>query len=424
MLNNEKSSRDIRQEQCIKAWLKAKAHGSIIQPTGAGKTVTALKALRLFINKYPQIRFLVIVPTDNLKVQWEEQIDNWGFSFNGEVVIVNTAIKNQYTTDILVIDECHRVNSSTFRNIFNTIQYKYVLGLTATFERLDDLHKEVMEKYCPVVDTVTLQEALINGWISQYTEYQVLIDVDDIETYREYNKEFVKSFEFFQFDWNTVMKCIGKNGFIERAKLRDQMCPKGTEDQRKQVFKNITYHATNFMRALQKRKAFINNHPKKIELAQKIINSLPFNKIITFSNNIKMAEAIGIGEVYTGKDNKKKARANLEEFNKQTNGCLNSVKKLVEGANIDGVNVAIMLGIDSSETRATQARGRAIRFKEGKHALIFNLIINNTVETDWFTKSHQKSSFITIDEQGLNDVLSGKEPKSYTKKVKNYQFRF
>ncbi len=408
----------------MKAWFKSKGRGCIVQPTGTGKTITSLKILKAVIDKYAAIRFIIIVPTDNLKVQWEQQIDSWGISLNGEVIIVNTAIKNSYTTDILVIDECHRVNSNTFRDIFKTIKYKYVLGLTATYERLDDLHKEVMEKYCPVIDTITLQEALINKWISQYTEYQVLLDVDNIEEYQSYNKEFIKSFEFFNFDWDRVTKCIGKNGFIERAKMRDEMCPKGSEEERKRIFTQITYHATNFMRALQKRKAFINNHPKKIEIARKIINSLPFSKIITFSNNVKMAEAIGIGEVYTGKDNKRKARANLEIFNSQSTGCINSVKKLIEGADLQGLDVAIMLGIDSSETRATQARGRAIRFKEGKHALIFNLVINNTVECEWMKKSHQHSPYVTIDEEGLNDVLAGREPKPYVKKVKNFTLRY
>lgn len=196
-----KTSRDLRQEQCIKRWLQAKGKGCIVQPTGTGKTITCLKALKLVLDKYPERRYIVIVPTDNLKVQWESQLDNWGLSLNGEVIIVNTAIKNNYTTDILVIDEAHRVNSTTFREIFNKIVYKNVIGLTATFERLDDLHKEVMEKYCPVVDTITLEEAILNEWISTFTEYEVILSVDNIEEYETYNKEFTKSFEFFGFDF-------------------------------------------------------------------------------------------------------------------------------------------------------------------------------------------------------------------------------
>lgn len=83
-----------------------------------------------------------------------------------------------------------------------------------------------------------------------------------------------------------------------------------------------------------------------------------------------------------------------------------------------------MLGIDSSETRAIQARGRAIRFKEGKHAEIFNIVINETVELEWMRKSHQKSSYVTIDEEGLDDVLAGKEPKPYKRHIKNFTYRF
>lgn len=284
----------------------------------------------------------------------------------------------------------------------------------------------MVEKKCPVIDRILLEEALINGWISLYREYQVLLDVDDMDTLKQLNKEFTSHFEFFGFQFDKVISLIGKDGWKARLALRDEMCKSNaTEEEKKQVLRNITFHAQRFMQVLQARKKFINNHPKKLEVARKIIEARPYSKIITFSNNIKMAEAIGIGEVYTGKDSKTKARANLEEFNRRTDGCvLNSVKKLIEGCDVHGLSVAIMLGIDSSEIRATQARGRVIRFEEGKQAEIFNLIINNSVEAKWFANSHKNSSYITIDEQGLDDVLAGKEPKPYVKKVKDFTYRF
>ena len=421
----KQQTRDERQEEARIKWIKSGGKGCWVFPTGVGKTYAAIKAVKSFIDKYSTARFLVIVPTDNLKVQWEQYIDNTGLSLNGEVVIVNTAVKNCYKTDILVIDEAHRVNSSTFRNIFSTIQYKFVLGLTATYERLDNLHKEVMEKYCPVIDKISLEEALFNNWISQFKEYQVMLEVDDIDIYKGYNRDFQQSFEFLGYDFNLALSLLGPNGFKNRAKLRDERCPNGTEKERKDMFKAITYHATAFMRAIQSRKAFINNHPKKIEIARKIIEARPNSKILTFSNNIKMAEAIGMGgEVYTGKDSKKKARANLEEFNQKKVAIMHSVKKLVEGADVKGLDTAIMLGIDSSETRAIQSRGRVIRFQEGKIAEIFNLIIADTVETQWFANSHKTSQYITIDEEGLYEVLAGREPKPYSRKIKDFTFRY
>ena len=71
-----------------------------------------------------------------------------------------------------------------------------------------------------------------------------------------------------------------------------------------------------------------------------------------------------------------------------------------------------------------QRLGRTIRFEEGKTAEVFNIIINQTVECKWFQNSHSKQPYITIDEEGLDAVLQGKEPKPYTKKIKDFQFRY
>lgn len=417
-------TRDERQEIARVKWIKNKCRGTIVMPTGVGKTITALKCLKSVIDKYPTLKILVVVPTDNLKIQWRKQLDEWGMEFIADVQVINTVVRRNWETDILCLDECHRYSADTFKQVFQTVKYKYIIGLTATFERLDGKH-EIMSKYCPVIDEVSLLEAKANNWISSYKEYLVILDTDDIDIYKEYNKSFVSSFETFNFDWNLAMSCIGPQGFVERAKYRDKICPNGSEEKRKATFKSITFNSMNFMRMIQKRKGYINNHPKKIEVARKIIESRSNSKIITFSNNIKMAESIGMnGQVYTGKDSKKKARINLEEFNNAKVGLINSVAKLNEGADIKGLSVAIILGLDSSEIKAVQRRGRCIRFEEGKTAEIFNLVIDQTVELEWFRKGHPNGDYITIDEDGLNDVLEGKEPRPYTKKLKDFTFRF
>lgn len=415
-------TRDERQEIARVKWIKSKCKGAWVFPTGVGKSYAAIKAIKSIVKQYPNIKFLIVVPTDNLKVQWQEYINNNNLKSNGQVEIINTVVKYNWNIDILVIDEIHLTPTAVFGKVFTCVKYKYILGLTATYNRLDG-KEETIKKYCPIIDTITLQEALENQWISQFKEYAVMLDVDDIDTYKQYNREFIKYFEFFDFSWDRVNACVGKNGFQYRYQLSKQVYPKD-EEKRKQYLQALTYNATGFMRVLQARKAFINNHPKKLEVARKIIKARPNAKIITFSNNIKMAESIGIGEVYTGKDSKKKARANLEEFNASKSGVINSVKKLITGADIKGLNVAIMLGIDSSETRAVQSRGRVIRFEEGKQAEIFNLIIDQTVECKWLLNSHKHSTYITIDEHGLDQVLKGDNPTPYYKKIKDFTFRY
>lgn len=350
-------TRSERQRESVKRWIASKGHGTVVAGTGFGKTNIGLMTIKALLSKYPTIRVLVVVPTTLLREQWQGLIDEWGFSFNAEVQVINTVINHTWTCDYLILDECHRFNSNEFSQIFQKVKYKLILGLTATFERLDGKHK-IMEKYCPIIDDVPLLECIANGWVSEYKEYQVLIEVDDIESYKEMNKEFIRYFEFFNYDFNIAKLCCGKDGWKFKLKLLNEMYKGNDENKRKKVLQNITINSMGLMRVMQKRKAFINNHPKKIEITRKILEARKDKKIITFSNNIKMAELIENGQnVYSGKTSKKKGRIMIENFNKEQVGNIHTIKKADEGLDIQGLSVAIILGTDSSETKARQRRG-------------------------------------------------------------------
>ena len=82
---------------------------------------------------------------------------------------------------------------------------------------------QIIQKYCPVVDEVSTMECLVNGWISQYKEYQVLIDVDNIDYYKSLHTEWLKHFEFFQFDFGLAMSMVRKGeGWKNKLKYRDE----------------------------------------------------------------------------------------------------------------------------------------------------------------------------------------------------------
>ena len=220
------------------------------------------------------------------------------------------------------------------------------------------------------------------------------------------------------------MSCVGPHGLIGRLRLRDKMCPKGTKEEKSQVLKSIIIHATGFMRAMQARKKFINNHPKKIEIAQKIIAARNDKKIITFSNNVKMAESIGVGYVYTGKVSKKKGRATLEEFSEMpAPAVINSCQKLNEGADLKGLSVAIHLGIDSSKTKAIQKRGRVIRMEKDKVAENFILVIRGTAEESWL-KNAYGTNITKLNEAELDQILAGEEITPTRKSLTNLYFRW
>lgn len=415
-------TRDERQEECVKKWLQSKGHASIVAATGVGKTHIAIKCIQRIRSKYPETSVLILVPTELLKNQWIKELDKWGLSINTEVRVMMGASKKEYQCDMLIIDEAHRINSEIIANVFKVVKYKLILGLTATFERLDGRH-EILAKYAPVCDTITMEEALLNNWVSKYRDYVVLIDVDDIDIYKNYNKEFIEHFEFFQFDFNKAMSMIGPQGLRNRLIYRDELC-RGDENKKKEILKTITYHATGFIRAIQNRKKFVQNHPEKLRLAEEIIKHRPGNKIITFSANTKMAESFSSGYVYTGKEGKKKNRLTLEEFGLLPEGQLHTVKLAEEGMNLPDLSVGIMLGVNSSKTKAVQTLGRVIRLSKDKTAEFFTLVINNTVETEWMKKSRIDDNFTIIDVENLMKVLRGEPFESYKKKLQNFCYRF
>ena len=154
------------------------------------------------------------------------------------------------------------------------------------------------------------------------------------------------------------MSMIGSKGYINRTKLRDILYNGNDPKKKSELMQTITRNAVGLMRTMQKRKAFINNHPKKLEIVRRIINARPNSKIITFSNNVNMAKAIGIGDVYTGKTSKKKSSNIISEFNVKDKAVINSVHRLDEGADLKGLSVAIILGIDSSTIKSTQRLGQ------------------------------------------------------------------
>ena len=402
---------------------KAKGKATVVAGTGVGKTVIAIKCIKKLLTKYPNMSILILVPTELLKNQWIEELKKWGVCANITVKVMMGASKKEHTCDLLIIDEAHRINSVLIANTFKVVKYKLILGLTATFERLDGRH-EILAQYAPVCDTITLQEALINGWVSKYTDYVVLIDVDDIEIYKQYNKEFVQHFEYFQFDFNKAMSMIGPKGLHNRLQLRDQMCPNGSKEEKSKILKDITYHATSFIRSIQNRKKFVQNHPEKLRIAKEIIKHRPDQKIITFSANTKIAESFSSGYIYTGKEGKKKNKMTLEEFSALPSGCLHSVKLAEEGMNLPDLSVGIMLGVNSSKTKAIQTLGRVIRLSKDKSAEFFTLVINDSIETEWMNKSRSDNNFIMIDVENLMHLLKGEPWVPYKKKLQNYTYRF
>lgn len=294
------------------------------------------------MSKNSNKKITIIVPTEHLKVQWIQELIKYNLFSYANVEIINSAIKKEEKVDLLILDEAHRYAGNLYIEIFRVKNPTLVLGLSATFNRLDGKH-ELLNKFCPVCDVISTKEAIKNNWLSPYKEYKVLIEVENISDYLKANENFQNAFSMFNYDFNLAMNCV--TNIIKRRVYAKKLGIAAKE------LDAITF---NWLRSLRERKEFVMNHPKKIDITRQILLARPNSKAITFSSTIKQAEKIKIGYlVHSGKTKKKNA-VTINEFKNVKTGVINAAKALDEGTDIPGLNLAVVLSNSSSQTQKTQ----------------------------------------------------------------------
>jgi superfamily II DNA or RNA helicase len=387
-------TRDERQEIAIKKWIEKQGIGTIVAVTGFGKTRIAIKIIQRYLKKYDTAEFLIVVPTEVLKEQWKTELNKYQLLSFCKVEIINTVIKYNWKCNLLIIDEAHRCASPEFRKVFTCVNYDRLLCLTATIKRLDGLEK-VVEYYAPVCDEISMAESLSNNWVSEYQEYKVLLDVDLTE-YQKIHTEFLKHFSFFDYNLSLALQCVG-------------FPPKQTMLARHLgvSLQTVKAHTYSFMRLLKKRKDWVMNHPKKIEIAKIILENRKDKKVLTFSSSVKLANMLGDGYIIHHKIPRKERKEIIADFTKDSTGVLHSVDALREGTDVPGVSTAIVAGFNSSLLKKIQTIGRVIRKEKDKKAEVFTLVIKDTIEEQWFSKSSSNTNYITIEEIDLDNLLNG-----------------
>nr|WP_239643395.1 DEAD/DEAH box helicase [Natronococcus jeotgali] len=141
------------QQAALEAWREHDRRGSVVLPTGSGKTFLGLQAIM-----DAGVATLVVVPTIDLMNQWHATLTNaFGDQLSNGVGVLGggshkiTAVTvttydsayryvNEYGDQfgLLIVDEVHRLPAPTYRQIPEMMIAPYRLGLTATYERADD----------------------------------------------------------------------------------------------------------------------------------------------------------------------------------------------------------------------------------------------------------------------------------------------
>lgn len=277
------SSKYIKQLRSVITWIRNGARGTIVAATGIGKTFMAFIAIAKLKKKKPNATAIVIVPTLALKNQWERQITSLKLQ-NVDVFVINTiALKDSaYEYDLLILDELHLYASEQFRTVFIKIKYKWILGLTATIERLDGKHN-LLQKRAPVVVTITQMEAIRNGWISNVVEINVPVHLSkrEIEGLEALNKSV--SYYLSKFgDFKAMQYCMNLENAKQYALSHYHDGYEASE---------LVKMAIQGQRVIQARKAFLYNAERKVDIAAELVNEFDL-KTIMFSQSTQFADDV------------------------------------------------------------------------------------------------------------------------------------
>jgi superfamily II DNA or RNA helicase len=394
-------NRTQRQIQVLKRWAQNDYRGIFQAATGFGKTYTAIMAIKGMVTRANIQSCLIVVPTIALKSQWEKELETHKVKF-AEVLVINTVIKKQREYDMIVLDECHRYAAENFKKVFELVDYKYILGLTATLEREDGLHELILD-YLNVIDEVTVDDALDNNWISPYIVYNIAVPLPADEQ-TDYNKSD-----------NAFRHFAAKLGYGGQAFKNAQNFLKSS-DKAKQGQAGAYYNA------MRKRKNICLNNSAKINAVDEIVKSVGKRNGLIFSATTEFAELLQdkLGDIcmtFHSKITKKIQKDIVARFkDKRTKvRYLSTVKALNEGFNVPDCSLAIIAGSNSTKRTFIQQLGRVVRMQPDKKAVIVNLYSPNTQDEVWMRKRLEgidKNRVIFCNlEDFLNQFIYGNNPE-------------
>jgi superfamily II DNA or RNA helicase len=390
--NKSKMDRTERQIQGLKQWKIAGFTGIAQYPTGFGKTYTAIQAIKGMIVKKDIKSVLVVVPTIELKHQWNKELALHKITI-AEVLVINTAVKSIHNVDFLILDEIHRYAAETFKEIFRISKYKYIMGLTATLEREDGLHDIILEQL-EVFDQISVNDALKNGWISPYEIYNIAVPFsnEDAIAYKKSDN----SFKHFAAK-------LGRGGAAFQK----------AQEYLKSGDKTLQGLGGAYFNSMRTRKKICLNNSNKINITKSIIDLLSDRNGLIFSATTEFADSLqeklgDISMTFHSKLTKKQQEQVIKRFkDKRTKvRMLSSVKALNEGFNVPECSLAIIAGSNSTKRTFIQQLGRVVRYQPDKKAIIINLYTPDTQEEKWLKKRTEEIELDVIHFMTLERFLN------------------
>lgn len=359
------------QQQAVDAWWNAGRRGVVVLPTGSGKSFVA----ELCIARGGRST-LVVAPTLDLVTQWYMGLKR---AFGGPIGIVGgghheihdltvTTYDSAYLHmdrfgdrfGMLVFDEVHHLPGPSIASAAERSIAPFRLGLTATLERPDQAHLSLDPLVGPVVFRREITE-LAGGVLADYTTEICEVHLSEEEAFAYADAR--ATYRAFVDLHGIRMGGGGWQRFLREASR--------SEDGR------LAF------RAWRESRRILQECPAKLELLAELLYQHAGQRILVFTNDnatvYRISRALLLPSITHQTDIKERKRL-LEAFGTGELPVLVTSRVLNEGVDLPSAEIAIVLSGTSTVREHVQRLGRILRQAEGKSAVLYEMIVADTVE--------------------------------------------
>ncbi len=385
------------QQEALRAWLAAGGRGSIILPTGAGKTFVALQAMAHLGRSS-----LVVVPTLDLLHQWYTRLADglrletgqtleigvwYGLEKALRLITVTTyhsagdlvaEVGNSFK--LLVFDEVHHLPALSWREIALMSPAPHRLGLTATYPETNPNNQTPM----------TQQPAPGWDWTTDHCSLEDLIgpvvyvkNVDELtgKQLAEYRTERIRVDLTSQEKTAYEAEHAVYAAYYREHKLRESYGPAWWgEYTRRSAYDAEARRAKVAERRL---KRIVANAQGKLEKLESLLKEHAHQRVLVFTAHNDLAYRISRRHLIPAITHQTRAterKAILEGFRSGRYRAIVTSRVLNEGVDVPEAKVAVVLGGTASAREYIQRLGRILRKQENRTALLYEIIVRGTIE--------------------------------------------
>ncbi|MEZ4863570.1 MAG: DEAD/DEAH box helicase family protein [Caldilineaceae bacterium] len=373
-LHDQREPHDYQLE-ALQAWRRANHLGSIVLPTGAGKTFVAIHAIQQ-VNRST----LVVAPTIDLLHQWYARLVNAfatavGVYYGGEKDIKPITVTTYHSAGdlmaaygnhfkLIIYDEVHHLPAPSWGETALMAPAQFRLGLTATYPTAQEQERgrwNLDQLIGPIIYEKRIDE-LAGKQLADYRTERIRVELTPEERAR-YDADYAIYAGFVR---DRKLYLHGPRWWLELMRLS-----------------SLDPQARAAALAHQRLGRLLSAATEKLAALDRLLQEHCHEHILIFTESNDLVYQLSQHHLIPALTCETKAAERkelLEGFQQGDYGALVTSKVLNEGIDVPEAKVAIVLGGSAGAREYIQRLGRILRKVDNRQAVLYEIVVRDTLD--------------------------------------------